>query len=795
MSVDVAEAVDAVVVGSGFGGAVAAHRLADAGRSVVVLERGRAYPPGSFARSPTEFAENFWSPDDHLYGLYQAWSFSGLEGLVSAGLGGGSLIYANVLLRKDPEWFVRDSPIPGGGYETWPIGREQLDPHYDRVEEMLGARSYPYPDTPKTIAFEAAATRAGYATIRPPLAVSFAPGRNDPPSLDVVLTPDYGNIHHAPRFTCRLCGECDIGCNYGAKNTLDHTYLSAAAHAGADVRTLHEVKGFHRDADGWVVRLAVHDLDGGPSVTRAIRARVLVLAAGTFGSTFLLLKNRAALPGLSDAIGTRFSGNGDLLGFLFNAREGIEREARARTVAGSRGPVITSAIRVGDVVDGTGARGRGYYVEDAGYPGFLNWLIEAAQLRSVVSRSTRIAARLLLSRIGHWKNSDVSRDLADAVGRVSISSSSMPLLGMGRDVPDGRMYLDRGRLAVDWTTATSLAFFDDIRGTMADVAKELGADYQDDPLWWARRVITVHPLGGAPMGRNSHEGVVDEWGRVFGTEGLCVVDGAAMPGPVGANPALTIAAFADRAMEHELEAPRSRAHRPRRSPRPEGVAVNQPTPVPGATAVSFTEQMKGFVGLGTADPAEAYEDARLRREDLMFELTITADDVAAFVADPAHQGGATGYVEGEVIGGRCVVEQGWFNLFVAAGQGTDRRMLYRLWFTPDSGEPLTLVGFKDIHDDPGFDLWEDTTTLFVQLLDGHVPPGDVTVETGLLPVADARVRGAGILRIAPLDFAKQLTTFAAEGPQGAEAIAEFGELFLGQLWHTYAGLATGRGGR
>ncbi|MFZ0528910.1 MAG: GMC family oxidoreductase, partial [Propionicimonas sp.] len=553
MSVPEVESVDALVVGSGFGGSVAAYRLAAAGRSVVVLERGRPYPPGSFARNPGEFAENFWSPEDGLLGLFETWSFGGLEGIVSSGLGGGSLIYANVLLRKDPEWFVRDSPIPGGGYETWPISREQLDPHYDRVEEMLGARPYPYQDTPKTVAFEAASARAGYPTFRPPLAVSFAAGRTDPPEIGILPPAPYGNIHGAPRFTCRLCGECDIGCNFGAKNTLDHTYLSAAAHAGADVRTLHQVKGFRRDGDAWEVRYRAHDPNGGPGADGRLRARVLVLAAGTFGSTYLLLKNRAALPGLSHAIGTRFSGNGDLLGFLFNAREGIEREAKARMVAGSRGPVITSAIRVGDTLDGSGATGRGYYVEDAGYPGFLNWLLEAAQLRSVVSRSTRTAARLLLARLRNSERTNISRDLAAAMGRISVSSSSMPLLGMGRDVPDGRMYLEDGRLEIDWTTATSMAYFEGIRSTMEAVAEELGAEYADNPLWWARRVITVHPLGGAPMGGNPHEGVVDQWGRVFGAEDLYVVDGAAMPGPVGANPALTIAAFADRAMEHELE--------------------------------------------------------------------------------------------------------------------------------------------------------------------------------------------------------------------------------------------------
>ena len=218
---------------------------------------------------------------------------------------------------------------------------------------MIGVTRYPYDDTPKTMAIEEAAEAAGLSLQRPPLAISFSrrPGE-EPVRQGEIEPPPYGNIHGVPRVTCTLTGECDVGCNNGAKNTLDHTYLSAAKHAGADIRTRHEVKGFRPlgsdEGGGYEVTYVVHTgADGEPAVdlpVRTIRARRLVLAAGTFGTTYLLLRNRLALPGLSGALGTRFSGNGDLLGLVMDSsRDGLARDLGANT-----GPVITTAIRIAD---------------------------------------------------------------------------------------------------------------------------------------------------------------------------------------------------------------------------------------------------------------------------------------------------------------------------------------------------------------------------------------------------------------------------------------------------------------
>ena len=280
------EHVNAVVVGSGFGGSVSAYRLAEAGWPVVVLERGKPYPPGGFPRTPHEMRDNFWDPSEGRHGLFDIWSFEDIDAVISSGLGGGSLIYANVLLRKDEKWFVKEDRA-GGGYESWPVTRADLDPHYDHVEEILTPERYPfdtapYSTTPKTVAYKQAAERLGLDWSLPPLAVTFAnPGERA--ATGVPIRETVGNLHGRPRETCRLCGECDVGCNFGSKNTLDLTYLSRAWHLGADIRTGCEVQSFRPlDEGGWTVSYRVHHFDdpAQPPTQREISCDHLVLSAG-----------------------------------------------------------------------------------------------------------------------------------------------------------------------------------------------------------------------------------------------------------------------------------------------------------------------------------------------------------------------------------------------------------------------------------------------------------------------------------------------------------------------------------
>jgi cholesterol oxidase len=391
------EHYDAIVVGSGFGGSVTAYRLAKAGLQVCILERGKAYPPGSFARRPHEMATNYWDPSQGNHGLFNIWSFRGIEAVVSSGLGGGSLIYANVMIRKDERWFIQDGHS-GAGYESWPITRADLDPHYEQVERMLAVTPYPleapgYRDTPKTRAMQEAGQRLGLQWDLPNLAVSFAASPGAPPAVGVPIAEcAYPNLHEQTRLTCRLCGECDIGCNYGSKNTLDHTYLSAAKHHGTDIRVRSEVRRIQpRESGGFSVSYVEHhpDREGQQTDTsklphRTLTADRLVLAAGTLGTTYLLLRNRSAFPHLGPALGTRFCGNGDLLTLLL--RSHLPGDSRApRRLDASRGPVITSFIRVPDGVDPDGD-GPGYYIQDAGYPVFVDWLAEGTQVRRTPAR-------------------------------------------------------------------------------------------------------------------------------------------------------------------------------------------------------------------------------------------------------------------------------------------------------------------------------------------------------------------------------------------------------------------------
>jgi cholesterol oxidase len=528
---------------------------------VLVLERGRPYPPGSFARSARAMSDSFWDPPQRRYGLFDLRAFDHLDVLVASGLGGGSLIYANVMLRKDERTFVRDN-LDDGGFEDWPVTREQLEAHYDAVERMqqpqrfpLGA-GQPYARTPKTLAMIAAANDMRLPVELPPLAVMFAADRSSEPVPGAPIGEPSDNIHGTPRSTCRLCGECDIGCNFGAKNTLDFTYLTHAHSAGAEIRTCCQVHTIAREGGGFAVAYRQHlrALDSQPShlldpvaePQRSVRADRVVVAAGAVGTPELLLRNRAGLPRLSPALGRRVSANGDYLGWVRDCRRRTvseNGEAAWRYLDPSVGPVITASIKVGDE---RSPSGRGFLIQDGGAPSAADWLWEPLELLHNAWRSRGYLLRRMVRRIRGHRDTTASDVVVRLLGDAHASAAMMPVLAMGRDIPNGHYRVDGDQLELDLSLEPSSDYYKALNDSVEELARALGGRLWRGPLGRHHRGASAHPVGGCAMSDDPRRGVVDPRGRVYGQPGLWVADGSVMPGPVGENPSFTIAAVADR---------------------------------------------------------------------------------------------------------------------------------------------------------------------------------------------------------------------------------------------------------
>ena len=492
---------------------------------VLVLERGRRWGPETFPRK----AGDPWVWDQARPEKRNGWvDFRlqrGMSVALGAGVGGGSLIYANVQAEAPPERFA----------EGWPraISYDTLRPFYARVDRMLRPQTVPQQQVPQTLRLvQQAAAKLGHeARFRPmPLAITFDQDWHYGLETPFARThsKSWVNEHGREQGTCVHCGDCYLGCPVRARNTLDLNYLARAEALGAAIRPLHLVRAIAPVDRGY--RIDFDKIAGGRLLPGSVTADRVVVAAGSLGSTELLLRCRdqyKTLPRLSRALGVGWSANGDFLTI----------SSQPENVNPTQGPTITGAL---DFLDGS-IRGKRFFVQDGGFPDFF---------RAVMESDIKFGVKNLQFNLMVF-------GLAWALRRQGELPKMMPWFGQSVDAADGTLYLGRPllkpwrrRLKLRWSCAASKDAIDAMFDTHCELARATGGRPLAPVVWtMLKSLVTPHPLGGCRMADSADAGVVNDRGEVFGYPGLFVADGAVIPRAIGLNPSKTIAAVAERIVE------------------------------------------------------------------------------------------------------------------------------------------------------------------------------------------------------------------------------------------------------
>jgi cholesterol oxidase len=563
------QSYEAIVIGSGFGGAISGCRLAkkwDRGR-VLIFERGKRYPIGSFPRKPHDFARNFWAlqgekksrprhvrrlmaaTGEDSRGMFDVRNYKHMDAVIGAGLGGGSLIYANVFMIPPHEIFD----------ERWPstCKRVQLEPYYEIAKEVLGSRPIPLNDDPRRRIirqelFAEVARKVGRDSEPVDINVFFGRDHQNPLEIGHQERNRYGAL----QTSCMYCGECDIGCNYHAKNTLDLNYLYVAEQRyGAVVRTEHLVtKIVPLDANGnddpaaegaHGYRVYYRNLSARGRETQSGRTNRVIISAGSLGSAELLLRCKEyfrTLPRISDRLGQSFSGNGDFIGFVLGSKFPADP---------NYGPVLTRRIDYNLYKNFD--RGRAFLIEDASYGAILAWFVEGAKPGFLRLGALRRFAHHLIARLTTGKSLGSLGWALDEILSGDLSYHACVLLSMGIDKSNGVMKLDEHHeLTIDWPYRDNLSLYQAIVENGKQFARTVQASvYTPLPtwLWPTRNNVSVHTLGGCVLANDPSKGVTSadrkSFGEVFGYRNLYVADGAIVPTAVGANPTATISALSE----------------------------------------------------------------------------------------------------------------------------------------------------------------------------------------------------------------------------------------------------------
>jgi cholesterol oxidase len=526
---------DFVIVGSGFGGSVSALRLAEKGYRVVVLEAGKRWRTEDFPRTNWNLRKFLWLPNLFCFGIQRLTLLRDVLVLSGAGVGGGSLVYANTLLEPGEEAFQRG---------TWPRGvdwKRVLAPHYATARRILGVTTTPQLWEGDRQLREFAKSLGKEDTFRPTDVAVLFPRPGEQPGEEVG-DPFFGGQGPA-RKTCIYCGGCMVGCRHHAKNTLDKNYLYFAEKLGAEVRPETLVTGLREDGRGGYLvttRRSTAPYSGGwrgRRDTRTLRARGVVLAAGALGTVDLLLACREAgsLPRLSPALGSYVRTNSEALCGA-TARSGARDYSQGIAIASGFHPAADTYMEVVRYPRGSDAMS------------FLGTLLIDGGGR--LGRPLRWAASCLrhpldflrtLNPFGWAKRSTiilVMQSIDNSLRLVRRRRWSWPFakhLTSRRDPgqPPIPSYIPVANQAARFVAKRIDAFpSSSINEVVANVP------------------TTAHILGGASMASSPADGVIDSRNRVYGYDNLYVVDGSMIPGNLGVNPSLTITAMAEHAMSH-----------------------------------------------------------------------------------------------------------------------------------------------------------------------------------------------------------------------------------------------------
>ncbi len=518
---------DVLVVGSGFGGSVAALRLTEKGYRVGVLEAGARFEDKDFSSGTLDITRYLWAPALGCYGIQRIDAVRDTLIVAGAGVGGGSLVYANTLYEP-LEPFYRD---PAWAHITdW---KSELAPYYDQAKRMLGVTTYPY-RTPSDDVMEKVATEMGVADTFHPTPVGVFFGRPGQPRGEEVPDPYFGGVGPARR-TCLNCGECMSGCRHNAKNSLVKNYLYLAEQLGARVMPLSTVTRIRPRAEGGyeVTIRYTKARRATPRTTRTLTADHVVMAAASLGTQKLLhrMKDEGHLPNLSDRLGYLSRTNSEsILGAIAPKSDPNDY---------TEGVAITSSFHPDADT----------HIEPVRYGVGFNFM---ALLQTVLTDGDGPHPRWQTWLREMWRQKRHVGDLFDLRHGSERAVIALVMQSLDNSITT---YGKRSRITGRWRMTsrqghgkpnpTWIPVGNDV---VRRIARHIGGVPGGNIGEPFNMPMTAHFIGGCTIGDSPDSGVVDAYQRVFGHPGLHVADGSSISANLGVNPSLTITAQAERAM-------------------------------------------------------------------------------------------------------------------------------------------------------------------------------------------------------------------------------------------------------